>query len=281
MLAAGKVKTIEDLLSFAEVEDEDLDEITAGSFTHHKRSGNKEPTFEETGPGSGSYFNSVGLRNGGLKYLKANIDSMIDAAGAKRLRISVAPLEPDDLSVLIAFLSNYPVVTLEVNTSCPNVWHDGVQKPLICHTVAAFERTLRVVVKVRDDLRTAVKISALPDAIRQDIVEWCHFLGVDEIVLINTRPNVPAIDKDGKRLLSVPLAGLSGRAIQEEALEEVRKTREVLSSIAGASMRLVGCGGIDSPGMVRRMEEAGANAVQIGSYAFINGPKIFKELRAA
>lgn len=278
MLAAGHVKTVVAVGRFAQ--SDAIDEITAGSFTCKKRAGNPQPTFVETEPGSGSYLNAAGLKNGGLSYLEENIKLMIRAAGAKRLRISIAPIEPGDLAMLVSFLNTYDV-TLEVNTGCPNVWHSGIQKPLICHDTRAFAHSLAEVMQVRGNLHVAVKLSPLPDEIRGEIIELCYIHSVDEIVTMNTRPNVPAIGANGNQLLSVPLSGLSGRAIQEEALKEVRKTRETLTIIAGTSIRLVGCGGIDSPLMVRRMYDAGADAVQIGTYAFVHGPKVFEELREA
>jgi len=276
MVAAGNIKTNDGVESFEK--SNALDEITAGSFTLRQRDGNKEPNFIEIE--QGTYINALGLPNGGLLYLKEKIKAMIKAAGAKRLRISIAPIQQNDLALMTSFLNGYQV-TLEVNLGCPNVWYDGAQKPLICHDVRATAHALAETMRVRGNLRVAVKLSPLPDEIRDEIIDLCYIHGVNEIVTMNTRPNVSTLDKDGKQLLSVPLAGLSGRAIQEEALEEVRKTRQLLGGITGASIRLVGVGGIDSRDMVRRMYEAGADAVQVGTHAFIHGPKVFEELRAA
>ncbi len=283
ILAAGYVKDVADIERFAR--SMALDEITAGSYTLHKRHGNLEPTFIETELGSGSYFNAVGLRNGGLQYLERHMSKMMVAAGTKLLRISIAPIEQGDLKALLEFLRGCPGIIVEINTGCPNVWSYGIQKPLICHNIDAFRRTLDEVAKHRGDLITAVKISPPPEdppgeEIRVQNIMECHFRGMDELVVINTLPNIPAIDKNGNRLLSVPLAGLSGRAIAELAIMEVRKTRKILNGIPGASMRLSGCGGIDSVLMVERMIEAGADAVQVGSYAFVNGPDVFDELAA-
>ncbi|MBI4086763.1 hypothetical protein HY416_02145 [Candidatus Kaiserbacteria bacterium] len=273
MVAAGKVKTVEDIRYFAE--SDVIDEITAGSFTRHARSGNEEPTFVEIEPGT--YLNASGLPNGGFSYLERNISGMIEAAGIKRLRISIAPVEPGDLSVMTSFLRDYPI-TLEVNTSCPNVWQDDKQKPLLCHDRGAFERALAEVAAARGSLRVAVKVSPLSDDLREEIIRLCQTYKIDEFITMNTRPKVSTL-RDGTQLLSVPFAGMSGTAIAEEALGEVRKAQEILKKL-NISILLVGVGGINSSDMVQRMCAAGVDAVQVGSYAFVHGPEVFKRLYA-
>ena len=198
-LAAGYVKDVEGVRGFA---DSEADELGIGSYTLLEREGNPEPTFEETEPGSGSFFNSVGMKNKSISYVEAHLDEMIEIAGPKQLRFSLAPLAQGDLKKMIPVFRGRKV-KIEINTGCPNIWYeDGTQKPLICHDLYGFEQTLVEVVEVREGLYIAVKLSGLPDYLEVPIIELCNFYGMDEIVTMNTRPNVPAVDKDERPLLS-------------------------------------------------------------------------------
>ena len=277
-LAAGYVKDVEGVRGFA---DSEADELGIGSYTLLEREGNPEPTFEETEPGSGSFFNSVGMKNKSISYVEAHLDEMIEIAGPKQLRFSLAPLAQGDLKKMIPVFRGRKV-KIEINTDCPNIWYKaGTQKPLICHDLYGFEQTLVEVVEARGDLYIAVKLSGLPDYLEVPIIELCHFYGMDEVVKMNTRPNVPAVDRHGKQLLAMLLAGLSGRAIHEEAVAEVRKTRNAIDSIPSCTLRLGGCGGVSSFQDVLDFEEAGADAgVQVASYTFKNGPQAMRALRA-
>src|SRR3989344_7734373 len=180
IVAAGEIKTVERLREY--VEKSGADEWTHGSSTLLKRDGNLEPTFEETDPGSGSFFNSVGMKNKSISYVEAHLDEMIEIAGPKQLRFSLAPLAQGDLKKMIPVFRGRKV-KIEINTDCPNIWYKaGTQKPLICHDLYEFEQTLVEVVEVREGLYIAVKLSGLPDYLEVPIIELCNFYGMDEIV---------------------------------------------------------------------------------------------------
>lgn len=274
MPAAGWLRTPDDIRKLSNMDT--VNEIVAGSFTRLERAGNKEPTFVEIEPGS--YVNSKGMPNGGLDYLRCNINDMTDASSNKPLRISIAPIEPGDLSDMTSFLSGTDVSTIEINVGCPNIWKDGARHEIISHDVTALRLTIDEVMdrvtRFRGKKQIAVKLSPLPDNIINEVVEILHTSEVDEIVIMNTRPGY-----NTKGILSVPTGGLSGRKIQEEAIHQVEKVRIAIDKI-GSKMRLVGVGGIDSGIMLKRHLEAGADAVQIGTHAQVFGKKVFAEILA-
>ena len=271
MPAAGWLRTPEDIRDLADLDT--VSEIVAGSFTRLARAGNKEPTFVEIEPGS--YVNSKGMPNGGLDYLRSNINTMIDASGDKPLRISIAPIKLWDLSNMTAFLYGTDISTIELNVGCPNIWKDGKRHSLISHDPSALRRAMyEVIGTITSTLRKqiAVKLSPLPDNLIDEIVGILHTLGIDEIVTMNTRP-----DYDTKDILSMPTGGLSGKKIQMEAVRQVEKIRTAMDKI-GSKMRLVGVGGIDSGIMLKRHIEAGVDAIQIGTHTQVFGKKVFAEI---
>lgn len=273
MLAAGYVKTVDDIRKFARAP---LEEITAGSFTLEPRDGNATPNFIECPDHPGSYLNALGLNNGGWLYLKEHLDAMIVAAGKKRLRISCAPVNPDDLTVLTALLSTRAaLIRMEINVGCPNVWVRGTNKPIIGHDPEAFHRALNEVRWHRDHLYIAVKLSPFyeNDTLRREIISICCEHDVHEIVMMNTRPHVPTYG-----MLSVATAGLSGAAIAQEACAEVRSINVIFQEKKINAIRLSGCGGVSSGSGIQAMLQAGAHAVQIGTHAFVYGPRVFEEM---
>lgn len=268
MPAAGWLRTPEDLQRIA-----GLDTIyatMAGSFTLPKRDGNPEPTFIEIEPGS--WVNSLGMPNGGLEYLHLHINDMVEASGDKPLHISIAPITSGDLQSMASFLSKTAISTIELNAGCPNVWGDDKRHAIISHDLKALEQAVSEVMIACGTKRVAVKLSPLPDDIANEIVRMLDDFGVDEVVIMNTRPDYPT-----SGILSMPSGGLSGKAIQEEAVRQVSMVRNVIDRI-GSSMRLVGVGGIDSGNMLKRHFDAGADAAQIGTHAQVYGPKVFGEI---
>ncbi len=278
MLAAGHVKTPEGILEFAR--SDCISEITVGSFTRWPRDGNPEPTFAEVSPGT--WINARGLPNGGLQYLTNAIADMIWNAGKKRLRVSIAPIAQNDLIYLTSFLSQFPgAVTLEVNTACLNVWDEGKNKPLICNDPEAFEIALYEVMESRGSLPVAVKVGPMPsENLRSEIIYLCHQHEVDEYVTMNTEGYQTPKGPDGKGIISMPSGGLSGDGIADKAVEEVRLSRHRIDAIH-SKMRLVGCGGVRLAAGAKCMKAAGADAVQIGTYAFNHGARVFEDIMLA
>lgn len=276
MLAAGHAKTVETVAEFAR--SNALSEITAGSFTLEPREGNPGRTFAEHPHLPRSWLNALGMPNGGLPYLQEHISALLNAAGEKRLRVSIAPIKPGDLGQLVQFLRPHANrLTVEVNLGCPNVWDGGKNKPLICHDTVATREALREVSAACSGtgLVVAVKLSPLLPSMHEQVIRLCYeHTAVRELVTMNTRPGVPT-----EGVLDVPLAGLSGEAIAEEALEQTRHTAHWMGTYWSDRRRLISVGAINCS---RRVEERlavdGVHALQVGTHAFVHDPRVFEEL---
>lgn len=119
-------------------------------------------------------------------------------------------------------------------------------------------RRVPVLVKIAPDLHDADV-----DAIATRLVE----AGVDGIVATNTTVERGAVAGQAH---AEEAGGLSGRPLHERALEVVARVR----SAVGASVALVGVGGIDSPQRALAMIEAGADLVQVYTGFVYEGPAL-------
>jgi dihydroorotate dehydrogenase (NAD+) catalytic subunit len=106
------------------------------------------------------------------------------------------------------------------------------------------------------------------------VVRAAEAAGADAICCGNTMP-VVALDDAGQPLLGGgPRAGLSGPLLHPIAL------RMVIEAAAATSLPIIGLGGVDSPAAARRMRDAGALVVGVGSAAW-HDPGVIDRLRDA
>jgi len=149
---------------------------------------------------------------------------------------------------------------IELNISCPNVKKGGIQFGVDP------EVTKDLVGGVRDvtDKTVIVKLSPMVSDIRI-FAETCQKCGADALSLINALVGM-AIDirtrrsKLGRNLTG----GLVGPAIKPLALYLVRKAYKAVD------IPVIGIGGISSPEDALEFIIAGASAVQIGTYQFVD-----------
>jgi dihydroorotate dehydrogenase (NAD+) catalytic subunit len=163
-------------------------------------------------------------------------------------------------------LSYSDVDAVELNVSCPNVKEGG----------AAFGNTpegvKRITSLVRESCRKPllVKLTPAVSDIRA-ISKAAQESGADAITLINTLLGM-AIDINTKRpILRNNFGGLSGPAIKPIAL---RMTYEAASSV---KIPIIGMGGISKAEDAIEFILAGASAVMIGTWNFVN-PRICEEV---
>jgi len=159
------------------------------------------------------------------------------------------------------------VDALELNISCPNVESGGI------HFGVDPKVTRGLVTCVRDITEKAliVKLTPMVTDIRI-FAEICQQCGADAVSLINGLPGM-AIDVKARRSkLGRNTAGaLVGPAIKPFALYLVRQVCETVD------IPVFGIGGISSTEDAMEFLIAGASAVEIGTWNFIN-PKITMEI---
>ncbi len=236
--------------------------ISSKGITRHPKKGNEGIRIWETPSG---ILNSIGLENPGVEeFVKEKIFSMQDLGTEIFVNLGGNTIEEYVESTKI--LNDYDFAAIELNISCPNVKEGGMAFGMDKDSAA---RVVREVMKVTNK-KVFVKLS--PNA--GDIVGIAKAVeaeGATGLSLINTILGM-AIDFDIEEIVfNNTYAGLSGPAVKPIALR-------ILHQVAKAvDIPIIGMGGITSYKDVLEFLMAGATAVEVGTYNFMN-PKAGAEI---
>ena len=230
--------------------------ILVKGTTLHPREGNPYPRMAETPSGM---LNAVGLQNKGVDYFCDHIYPTIrDYDTAMIVNVSGSQLEDYiETAEKINALDDIPAI--ELNISCPNVKEGGMAFGVTCAGASSVVRAVRQVY----DKTLIVKLS--PNV--TDITEIARAVeaeGADSISMINTLLGM-AIDAERRRpVLSTITGGLSGLAVKPIALRMVWQTAQVVK------IPIIGMGGIASATDAIEFLLAGATAIEVGTYNFVD-----------
>ena len=224
--------------------------------TLHPRQGNPYPRMAETPSGM---LNAVGLQNKGVDYFCKHIYPTISGYETAMI-VNVSGSQVEDYietAEKINALERIPAI--ELNISCPNVKEGGMAFGVTCAGAASVVRAVRAVY----DKTLIVKLS--PNV--TDITEIARAVeaeGADSISMINTLLGM-AIDAEKRRpVLSTITGGLSGPAVKPIALRMVWQTAQAVK------VPVIGMGGIASAKDAIEFLLAGASAVEVGTYNFVD-----------
>ena len=224
--------------------------------TLHPRQGNPYPRMAETPSGM---LNAVGLQNKGVDYFCEHIYPTISGYDTAMI-VNVSGSQVEDYietAEKINALEGIPAI--ELNISCPNVKEGGMAFGVTCAGAASVVRAVRAVY----DKTLIVKLS--PNV--TDITEIARAVeaeGADSISMINTLLGM-AIDTEKRRpVLSTITGGLSGPAVKPIALRMVWQTAQAVK------VPIIGMGGISSAKDAIEFLLAGASAVEVGTYNFVD-----------
>lgn len=224
--------------------------------TLHPRQGNPYPRMAETPSGM---LNAVGLQNKGVDYFCEHIYPTISGYDTAMI-VNVSGSQVEDYietAEKINALEGIPAI--ELNISCPNVKVGGMAFGVTCAGAASVVRAVRAVY----DKTLIVKLS--PNV--TDITEIARAVeaeGADSISMINTLLGM-AIDAEKRRpVLSTITGGLSGPAVKPIALRMVWQTAQAVK------VPIIGMGGISSAKDAIEFLLAGASAVEVGTYNFVD-----------
>ena len=224
--------------------------------TLHPRQGNPYPRMAETPSGM---LNAVGLQNKGVDYFCKHIYPTISGYETAMI-VNVSGSQVEDYietAEKINALERIPAI--ELNISCPNVKEGGMAFGVTCAGAASVVRAVRAVY----DKTLIVKLS--PNV--TDITEIARAVeaeGADSISMINTLLGM-AIDAEKRRpVLSTITGGLSGPAVKPIALRMVWQTAQAVK------VPIIGMGGIASATDAIEFLLAGASAVEVGTYNFVD-----------
>ena len=230
--------------------------IVVKGTTLNPRQGNPYPRMAETPSGM---LNAVGLQNKGVEYFCSEIyPSIKDIDTHMIVNVSGSTVE-DYMATAerIAELDKIPAI--ELNISCPNVKEGGMAFGVTCAGAAEVVRAVRKVYSKTLIVKLSPNVTDITEIARAVEVE-----GADSISMINTLLGMAIDVKSRKPILSTVTGGLSGPAVKPVALRMVWQTAKVVS------IPIIGMGGISSCEDAIEFLLAGASAVQVGTYNFVD-----------
>lgn len=237
----------------------DLDRL--GGFvvkgtTLEPRQGNPYPRMAETPSGM---LNAVGLQNAGVEhFIKHTYPLLKDSKAEVVVNVSGAKVA-DYCAVAERLASETGIRVIELNISCPNVKQGGMAFGTTCDGAAGVVSAVRKVWPGHLMVKLSPNVTSIVD-----IALAVEGAGADSVSLINTLMGM-AIDVETQRpRLSTVTGGLSGPAVKPVA---VRMVWQVASKVG---IPVVGLGGISCAADAIEFLLAGARAVQVGTYNFVD-----------
>lgn len=234
----------------------ELGAIFTKGTTLEPRQGNAPQRMAETASGM---LNAVGLQNNGLDYYVNEIYPKIIQLGTEIIpNINGSKIE-DYVAVAHKMNELERINAIELNISCPNVKEGGMAFGVSEKGIAEIVREIRAVyhktliVKLSPNVTNIARMASIAED---------H--GADALSLVNTFLGM-AIDAERQRpILSTVTGGLSGPAIKPIALRMVWQVANAVK------IPVIGIGGITNGIDAIEFMLAGATAVQVGTYNFVD-----------
>jgi dihydroorotate dehydrogenase (NAD+) catalytic subunit len=231
------------------------------TVTPRPRAGNPPPRIAEVSSGM---VNSIGLQNPGLDRFLENLD---DWNVGLPLFLSVAADTLEEFAAMCKRIaSEERVAAVELNLSCPNVEHGGLQ---FCARPGTVQE---VVAACRGALLEKTLFVKLTNESIVSNAMAAEEAGADAVTVINT---IPALVVDSRERRVFLRGGLSGLAIKPVALRAVYEVSRAVG------VPVIGVGGVTSGADIAEFMLAGAAAVQVGAGSFVREPREMLEEFAA
>ncbi len=227
--------------------------ISCKGITLKRRDGNPPPRIAETPSGM---LNAVGLQNPGVDvFIKEDLPWL-----KKQNTVIIANIAGNTIEEYCEMaekLSETDVDMIELNISCPNVKHGGVQFGTSCESVG------NITAEVRKHCKKPLIIKLSPNVTDiASIAKAAEANGADAISMINTLTGM-RIDINSRRpIIHNNTGGMSGPAVFPIA---VRMVWQVANAV---KLPIIGMGGISTWEDAVEMLIAGATALQIGTVLF-------------
>ncbi|MDD7438030.1 MAG: dihydroorotate dehydrogenase [Bacteroidales bacterium] len=224
--------------------------------TLEPREGNAPQRMAETPSGM---LNAVGLQNKGLDYYITQTYPEVIKLGTEIIPNVNGSTIDDYIAVASAMDRLEGIRSMELNISCPNVKNGGM----------AFGVSEKGIAEIVSEIRKVyshtliVKLSPnVTDIARMACIAEQH--GADAVSLVNTFLGMAIDAHKRKPILSTVTGGLSGPAIKPIAL------RMVWQVARAVQIPVIGIGGITNGIDAIEFMLAGATAVQVGTYNFVD-----------
>ncbi len=230
--------------------------VVVKGTTLHPRQGNDYPRMAETASGM---LNAVGLQNKGVHNFVDNIYPAIKDYSCEMI-VNVSGSTIEDYSETAAIINELEGIrAIELNISCPNVKAGGMAYGVTTEGAAS------VVKAVREAYKKCLIVKLSPNVTDiREIARAVEAEGADSISMVNTFLGMAIDSEKRKPLLSTVTGGLSGPAIKPIALRMVWQTAQVVK------VPIIGMGGICNTQDAIEFLLAGATAIQVGAYNFVD-----------
>ncbi|MFL2028962.1 dihydroorotate dehydrogenase [Loigolactobacillus zhaoyuanensis] len=253
----------------------DLDQLGAiivKAATLEPRTGNPTPRVAETTSGM---LNAIGLQNPGIEAIMTEkLPWLQQRYPALPVIANVAGSAEADYVAVCRQIGTAPnVKAIELNISCPNVAHGGLE--FGTEPEAAYNLTKAC--KAVSQVPLYVKLSPNVTDIKV-IARAVEAAGADGFTLINTLVGMQIDLKTRKPLLGNRTGGLSGPAIKSIAVRLINQVHHV------SKLPIIGMGGVMNAADALELMMAGASAIAVGTANFSNPqacPDIIDALPAA
>jgi len=233
-----------------------LGSILVKGTTLYPREGNPYPRMAETPSGM---LNAVGLQNKGVDYFISHIYPEIKDIDTNII-VNVSGSTIEDYVECAARLNGLEKIpAIELNISCPNVKEGGMAFGTCACSAAEVVKAVRKVYNKTLIVKLSPNVTDITEIARAVEAE-----GADCISLINTLLGMAIDIEKRKPVLSTVTGGLSGPCVKPVALRMVWQTYNAVK------VPVIGMGGIASWQDAIEFILAGASAVQIGTYNFID-----------
>lgn len=240
-----------------------LGAIVPKGLTLNPKEGNPAPRTIETPSGM---LNAIGLQNPGAdKFMKENLPKYEEFNTP--IIINISGTSAEEFAELAEKLTKTgKIAGIEINVSCPNVKKGGFQFG------ADPKATKEIVKAVKKATNLPILTKLTPNVTNiVEIAKAAESAGSNGISLINTILGTSIDAKARKFQLANVTGGLSGPAVKPVALRMVWQVANAVK------IPILGMGGVSSAEDVVEFMLAGATAVAIGTYNFVN-PKCCEEI---
>lgn len=229
--------------------------IISKGITPLPRAGNPGVRIAETPAGM---LNCIGLENPGVEVFLRDILPKVNAAYTTPLIVNMSAGTVEEYGELAQKLDVPGVAAVEVNISCPNVKEGGIVFGTQPKAAAAVTRS------VKDNTQKPVIVKLSPNVTDITVMaKAVEAAGADAVSLINTLTGMAIDIQTRKPLLGNITGGLSGPAVKPVAL------RMVWQAAKAVQIPVLGLGGISCWQDVVEFMLAGASAVAVGAYNFV------------
>ena len=226
-----------------------------GTTIRH-REGNDYPRMAETPSGM---LNAVGLQNKGVDYFIESIYPEIKDMDTN-VMVNVSGSTVEDYVACAEKINDLDKIpAIELNISCPNVKQGGMAFGTTCAGAAEVVSAVRKVYKKTMIVKLSPNVTDITEIARTAEAE-----GADSVSLINTLLGMAIDVEKRKPKLSTITGGLSGPCVKPVALRMVWQTAKAVK------IPVIGLGGISNAADAIEFLLAGASAIQIGTYNFID-----------